>query len=168
VVLFVFRSVATAESQRVVKYTTRKSGRYHIRVELLGEPVSGSPFTRWFLPAAVDPSKCKITRKVITAVAGTSSSIKVLTRDKYGNPSALKYEASFRLTIRGSSSTNVIPTILEVLEDEGEEGCLIHFQVNDAGAYLCDVAFRQSEQVRLELRRCRIMVMLYGRTPRHP
>jgi hypothetical protein len=70
-----------------VKFSVRKSGQYGIHVMVENSHVKGSPFTKNFLPAAIDPHKTLFLKQTSTVicVVGNTHKLIVEPRDCYGN-----------------------------------------------------------------------------------
>lgn len=71
----------------VVKFSVRQSGQYGIHIMVENSHVKGSPFTKTFLPSAIDPHKTLFLKQTSTVVCVTGQVHKLIVepRDGYGN-----------------------------------------------------------------------------------
>jgi len=74
----------------VVKFSVRKAGSYAIHVMVENNHVKGSPFTKNFVPSAIDPHKTLFLKQTSTVVCVTGQNHKLIVepRDSYGNLSS--------------------------------------------------------------------------------
>lgn len=70
-----------------VKFTVRTAGQYKISVMIGSSHISGSPFTKNFLPGQIDANKSRLVRPANTVVccASAITLLYVEPRDEFGN-----------------------------------------------------------------------------------
>ena len=86
----------------VATYVPETAGMDQVVVQLMGEPIQGSPFESMVTPSSADPSNSSAT--VPDGVAGEETAITILAKDPFGN-SVSGIADEFTVTISGANSS---------------------------------------------------------------
>lgn len=122
-----------------VSFTVREAGIYKISVLAKGTPVKGSPFTKTFLPEAVDPSKCSILEggSIVEVQQGIYTPLTVEARDKFGNicPLSVQDVYSYTVEVTEIGSSEKTDPELVIFPDGFDKNNVLHIKLDSVGCF---------------------------------